>query len=93
MEQPTTEVAIYSNLTEDLYLVFGGATTDGSKAILQLFYNPLTMWVWIGAWILALGTIIALLPNKKSAPSKRAVTKAQVGDSKVAGKEIEHAAS
>jgi len=93
VEQPTTEVAIYSTLKEDLYLVFGGASTDGSKAVLQLFYNPLTMWVWIGAWVLGIGTLIALLPNKKSPPSRRATAKARVGESKDAGKEIEHASS
>jgi cytochrome c-type biogenesis protein CcmF len=89
VEQPTTEVAIYSTLKEDLYLVFGGSTADGSKAVLQLFYNPLTMWVWIGAWVLGLGTIICLLPNKKNPPSKRMPKKAQIEE----GSEVEHAAS
>jgi cytochrome c-type biogenesis protein CcmF len=88
VEQPTTEVAIYSTLKDDLYLVFGGAASD-SKAILQAFYNPLTMWVWIGAWVLALGTIIALLPNKKTSPTKRASKKAAVEEST----DVEHAHS
>jgi cytochrome c-type biogenesis protein CcmF len=89
VEQPTTEVALYSTLKEDMYLVFGGSTTDGSKAVLQLFYNPLTMWVWIGAWVLALGTIVALLPNKKIQPSRRAPVKARTEE----GAEIEHSHS
>ena len=35
------------------------------------------MWVWIGGIVLGLGTLIGLLPNKKSSPSKdsRAVRK------------------
>src|SRR2546427_13272095 len=41
--QPTSEVAIYSTARNDLYVVFAGATRDGKKAIIQAFYNPLTM--------------------------------------------------
>ncbi|PYS40633.1 MAG: cytochrome C biogenesis protein, partial [Acidobacteria bacterium] len=42
--QPTSEVAIYSTAKNDVYVVFAGATSDGKKAIIQVFYNPLTMW-------------------------------------------------
>jgi len=69
--QPTSEVAIYSTAKNDVYVVFAGATTDGRKAIIQVFYNPLTMWVWIGGIVLVAGTLIALLPNKKTPPKKR----------------------
>jgi cytochrome c-type biogenesis protein CcmF len=69
-QQPTTEVSIRSTLREDIYLVFSGANPDGSKAIFQVYYNPLVMWVWIGGIVLGLGTLIALLPNKKTSPSK-----------------------
>ena len=82
--QPTSEVAIYSTAKNDVYVVFAGATTDGKKAILQVFYNPLTMWVWIGGVVLVVGTLIALLPNKKTPPRKR-----QESESKEEQKEIE----
>ena len=36
-----------------------------------VFYNPLTMWVWIGGIVLVIGTLIALLPNKKAPARKR----------------------
>jgi cytochrome c-type biogenesis protein CcmF len=64
--QPTSEVAIYSTPRNDVYVVFAGATRDGKKAIIQVFYNPLTMWVWVGGIVLVIGTLIALLPNKKT---------------------------
>lgn len=66
--QPTTEVAIWSTIKEDLYVVFAGSAPDGKKAIIQVYLNPLVAWVWIGGIILGLGTLIAMLPNKKSAP-------------------------
>jgi len=75
--QPTSEVAIYSTLRNDLYVVFAGATPDGKKAIIQVFYNPLTMWVWIGGIVLVVGTLIALLPNKKTPVRKRQETESR----------------
>jgi cytochrome c-type biogenesis protein CcmF len=73
--QPTSEVAIYDtarNLYKsDLYVVFAGSTPDGKKAIIQAFYNPLTAWVWIGGVVLVIGTLIALLPNKKTIVRRR----------------------
>jgi cytochrome c-type biogenesis protein CcmF len=54
-----------------MYVVFAGATRDGKKAIIQVFYNPLTMWVWIGGVVLVIGTLIALLPNKRTPVRKR----------------------
>ena len=70
-DQPTTEVSLRSTVREDLYLVFQGATFDGSKAIFLLYLNPLTAWVWIGGVIVGLGTLIAMLPNKKPAPARK----------------------
>jgi cytochrome c-type biogenesis protein CcmF len=69
--QPTTEVAIFSTARNDLYVVFQGGTRDGKKAVIQVFYNPLTQWVWIGAIVLVAGTLIALLPNKKTIIRRR----------------------
>jgi len=70
-KQPTTEVSIYSTAKNDVYVVFQGGTSDGKKAIIQVFYNPLTMWVWIGGIVLVAGTLIALLPNKKTILRRR----------------------
>jgi cytochrome c-type biogenesis protein CcmF len=69
-QQGTTEVAIHSTLRSDMYLVFQGST-DGVSGDFTIYYNPLVMWVWIGGAILAIGTLIALLPNRQS-PTRRA---------------------
>jgi cytochrome c-type biogenesis protein CcmF len=69
--QPTSEVAIYSTARNDVYVVFAAATTDAKQAVIQVFYNPLTMWVWIGGIVLVIGTLIALLPNKKAVVRRR----------------------
>jgi len=83
-QQSTSEVALRSTAKEDVYLVFQGGNSDGSKAIFQLYLNPLTAWVWFGGVVLGLGTLIAMLPNKKTTPRRPAAAR-RVEE----GKEIE----
>src|SRR4029077_18978803 len=71
-EQATSEIAIRESLREDIYLVFQGAADNaGQKGAFHIYVNPLVVWVWIGGVVLGLGTIVALLPNRKSTPVKR----------------------
>ena len=71
-KQPTTEVAIYSTLREDIYVVTVGESEDGKMAILQIYRNPLVMWVWLGSLILIVGTILVLIPNYREKKRKPA---------------------
>jgi len=73
-QQPTTLVAIRPRLREDIYLVFTGMTDDGQRAVMQIFINPLVTWIWIGGFIVVLGTLIALVPSvppQSLAPQRR----------------------
>jgi len=65
-QEPTTEVAIRRSLAEDLYLVlaFDPQNLATQTASLQIVVNPLVNWIWLGFGILALGTGIALLPER-----------------------------
>jgi cytochrome c-type biogenesis protein CcmF len=63
-QQPTSEVAIRRRLNEDLYLNFAGMSADNRKTIVQAFVNPLVSWIWIGYFVVLLGTIICLVPSK-----------------------------
>jgi cytochrome c-type biogenesis protein CcmF len=76
-QQPTTEVALFSNLREDLYVVLGEHQAETNAATFHIYLNPLVMWVWIGGMVLTIGTIITLLPDvgerrSKTAPAKTA---------------------
>lgn len=62
-EQATTEVALRSTLKEDLYVVLG-FNQEGSRAIIHAFLNPLVAWVWLGAFVFMVGTLICLLPDR-----------------------------
>ena len=65
-EEPTTEVAIRRSFAEDLYIVLAFQPDDltTQTASLQIVVNPLVNWIWIGFGVMALGTGIALLPER-----------------------------
>jgi cytochrome c-type biogenesis protein CcmF len=61
--QTSTMPDIRSTLDEDLYLVFEGLNPDNGHPIVKAHLNPLVMWIWIGVWIMLIGTVLALIPN------------------------------
>lgn len=66
-EEPTTEVAIRRSFAEDVYIVLAGFDMQTQSASFHVVVNPLVNWVWAGFGILALGTLIALLPEQSFA--------------------------
>ncbi len=61
-----TMVAIYSTLKEDLYVVFAGESPDTQKPVIHAFLNPLVKWIWFGGVTVVFGTLVALLPSRRS---------------------------
>ena len=60
----TTEASIHTNLFRDLYIVLGdGNLNDGW--VVRIYYNPLVIWIWIGALTIFLGGIISFNINLK----------------------------
>jgi len=66
-EQPTTEVAIRRGFWDDLYVVMAAFDLQTQSATLHVVVNPLVNWIWAGFGVLALGTLIALLPESSYA--------------------------
>ena len=62
--QAVSQVAIRRRLNEDLYLNFASMTEDGKKAVIQSYVFPLVSWIWIGFWVLLVGTLVCLVPSK-----------------------------
>lgn len=54
----TSEAAIYSTLTGDLYAVIG--ESQNKKTAVRLYYNPLVNAIWAGVLLMAAGGIAAL---------------------------------
>ena len=74
--QPATMVANRSTVMEDLYLVYTGKNPENGRPIIKAHLNPLVWWIWAGAHLILVGTLIALVPNmqaksKKSQPPKQ----------------------
>ena len=64
--QPHSELDIYSTLNKDIYSIFSSVSGDNTTAFIKIMVNPLVKWVWIGGYILAFGTVIALGLEKNS---------------------------
>jgi cytochrome c-type biogenesis protein CcmF len=63
-EEMTSHVAIRTSPKEDLYVVLAGQDPETNKAIVQVFINPLVVWVWVGGIVVFLGTLLALVPSR-----------------------------
>ena len=61
-----TMVAIYSTLREDVYVVFAGMDADTKLPVIHAFLNPLVKWIWLGGVWVVMGTLLALMPNRRA---------------------------
>ncbi len=69
-ESPTTEVAMYHTLRDDLYLVVGTIHPDTKIATLQIHLNPLVGWIWFGGLLLILGSVVCMWPELEPEESR-----------------------
>ncbi|MFH1646997.1 MAG: cytochrome c-type biogenesis CcmF C-terminal domain-containing protein [Chloroflexota bacterium] len=67
-EQPVTEVAIYANALEDLYVILAGWDDTGTAAFTVLV-NPLVAWLWVGGGVFLLGGVVAFWPDRGRLPA------------------------
>ena len=75
--QPQTMVAIHSVPGWDLYVVYEGTNPDTGQPIIKAFLNPLVGWIWLGVAVIALGTLIALVPSLSPATAAVRIPAAQ----------------
>jgi cytochrome c-type biogenesis protein CcmF len=66
-QTPIAGVDYRLGLTEDVYLVLGDFARDGSHATIKLQINRLVSWIWVGGVIITLGTLLAILPERRRA--------------------------
>jgi len=60
----TSEASIHTNIFRDLYIVLGEGNLNEGWTI-RMYYNPLVIWIWIGALTIFLGGFISINRNLK----------------------------
>ena len=58
----TTEASIHTNIKRDLYIVLGDGNEEEGM-IIRIYYNPLVIWIWIGASLIFLGGLTSIKRN------------------------------
>jgi cytochrome c-type biogenesis protein CcmF len=65
-ESPIGRAVHQSSLSEDIYLILSGfSQVDRNQATLKILVRPLVVWMWIGGFVIVLGTLICIWPMGK----------------------------
>ena len=68
-QSPVGRAVHQSSLGEDIYLILSGfSELDRNQATLKVLVRPLVIWMWIGGFVIAFGTLICISPMGKTAP-------------------------
>ena len=66
-QSPVGRAVFRSTLTDDLYLILSGfSELEQNQATLKVLVRPLLVWMWLGAFVIVLGTIVAVLPHRRA---------------------------
>jgi cytochrome c-type biogenesis protein CcmF len=71
--QPQSEIGLKSSLADDLYLVLTQIDLSGTVTM-RAWVNPLVAWIWVGAVVMILGTLVIMSavgprPGRRRAPT------------------------
>ena len=64
-QSPIAYVDYRLGFVDDVYLVLGDFARDGSSATVKMQVNRMVSWIWIGGLVLTLGTLLAILPERR----------------------------
>jgi cytochrome c-type biogenesis protein CcmF len=58
--------SVRTTLTHDIYLTLEPPVRQGSgQARIKVFIKPMILWLWVGTFVMALGTLLAVLPSRR----------------------------
>lgn len=75
-----TEADIDAGFTRDIFVAIGERISDNAWAI-RLQYKPLIRWLWLGAFIMALGGFLAVSDKRYRIRERATERKAKPADS------------
>ncbi len=74
--EPTTEVALMTRITDDIYAILVTWEAEPGKPLLahfKFYLNPLVFWLWFGGFLMLIGVLIALLPKRQITPKTASI--------------------
>jgi cytochrome c-type biogenesis protein CcmF len=77
-QMPMTEAAIDTGFTRDLYVSLG-EPVDGGAWIVRIYNKPFVDWIWGGAFLMALGGLLAVTDRRYRLARKAAVETVPAG--------------
>jgi cytochrome c-type biogenesis protein CcmF len=66
-QTPFASVDARYRWNEDLYTILSTFERDGSSATIKVMINPMMAWIWIGGFVIVMGVIVAVLPERRLA--------------------------
>ena len=65
-QAPVGRAVFRSTLLEDIYLILSGfSELSQNQATLKVLVRPLMAWIWLGGFVMALGTLVAIWPVRR----------------------------
>jgi cytochrome c-type biogenesis protein CcmF len=58
--------SVRTSFTHDVYLTLEPPVRqDSGQARIKVFVKPMILWLWIGTFVMAFGTLLAVLPGRR----------------------------
>jgi len=77
--QPMTIPGVRSTMEDDFYvLLVDWQPISTQRATFKLYHNPLVNWLWIGSFVLIVGTMVAAWPEKETEELRAIVRETRV---------------
>jgi cytochrome c-type biogenesis protein CcmF len=57
--------SVRPGLLRDVYLTLVSSPTQTGRVGIRVQINPMVVWLWVGGLIMAIGTGLALVPNRR----------------------------
>ena len=62
--------SVRTGLTKDIYLTLEPPVRqDSGTAKIKVFIKPMILWLWVGGFMMGLGTLLALFPGRRRRPT------------------------
>lgn len=66
-KMPVSEVDLWSTMKEDVYMILADFDPENKSATVKVYVKPMVKWMWLGGWVMAVGTMICVWPDRLEA--------------------------